>query len=164
MPSVGFCTSPASPETGVCVGNPRRTWWVLWGQGSLRCGVLQAVPTRSACSPELAMSLLGSGRCCTPDKCAFATVLRGLDLCFVGWCWIRIPPFGGDGCMTHALTILSRAAELFSEPAVCWEVEFHGLGSRLWRVIGLLPTTSESASNLSLDGLSSGVVMGGRDL
>jgi hypothetical protein len=77
------------------------------------------------------MSLLSSGRCCTPDSRAFATVLRGLDLCFVGWCWIRIPPFGGDGCITHALTILIRAAELFSELAVCWEAEFHAIGGVL---------------------------------
>jgi hypothetical protein len=42
MPSARFCAPPASPETGVCAGNPRRTWWVC-GQGSLLCGVLQAV-------------------------------------------------------------------------------------------------------------------------
>jgi len=92
---------------------------------------LQAVPTSPACSPELTMSLLISGRCCTPDSRAFATVLPGLDLCFVGWCLDGDPAVGGGPPCPHIHQKNCRAVLVFSELGVVLEAELHAIGGVL---------------------------------
>ena len=74
------------PSGGCCAPHRESGPGGYFGGVDLSGAGLQVVPTSSSCSPELTMSLLSSGRCCTPDSRAFATVLPGLDLCFVGWC------------------------------------------------------------------------------
>ena len=89
---VGFLYSALdnTPPPGRSV---RRTRWVLWEAGSRRYGVLQAAPTMSALLPSwIPVSVLSSGRCCTSENRAFATVLPGLDLFFERWLdgWVRL--------------------------------------------------------------------------
>ena len=115
---VQCCTPPpSSPETGVCV---EIRWWQpgrYFGRRGLVVAVGDAHQIRMLTRAILVCA--ESWRCCTSDNRAFATILPGLDLCFVGWCWLGgwafITSVEGDGIVQHHMSILTRAFLVCSE-------------------------------------------------
>jgi len=115
---VQCCTPPpSSPETGVCV---EIRWWQpgrYFGRRGLVVAVGDAHQIRMLTRAILVCA--ESWRCCTSENRAFATILPGLDLCFVGWCWLGgwafITSVEGDGIVQHHMSILTRAFLVCSE-------------------------------------------------
>jgi hypothetical protein len=113
MPSSRCCAPPASPETGFCAENLRRTRWVLWGAGIFGAGCCGRFPPGQHAHHHCCPFFAELGDVLHARTVRLQPYSPGQICALWGGVWNGIPSVEGDRGVAHHLRIITRAVLVY---------------------------------------------------